>query len=90
MAAKKLTDAQAKTILLKWPMRTKSVWPAPGGKVFGVRGQPRSGKAAGPKLASPGADLFTTQPDGLWVHFANTESSDVVAVEVRYRPELER
>ena len=82
MPAQQLTDAEAKKILLKWPTRTKSVWPAPGGKGFWMRGQPRTGSAAGPKLASPGADLFTTQPDGLWVHFADTGSADIVAVEV--------
>jgi len=82
MAKKKLKDAEAKKILLKWPTRTKTVWPAPGGKGYWVRGQPKDGSATGPKLSSPGAKLFTTQPDGLWIHFADTAYCDVVAVEV--------
>jgi hypothetical protein len=82
MAKKKLKDAEAKKILLKWPTRTKSVWPPPGGTGFWMRGYPSNGTSGGPRLASPGAKLFTTQPDGLWVHFAGWESCDVVAVEV--------
>lgn len=78
----KLRDREAKKILLKWPRRTIDLWPAPGGKGFWLRGQPKDGKAMGPRLASPGAKLFTTQPDGLWVHFGGTESCDVVVVEV--------
>lgn len=58
------------------------MWPAPSGRGFWVRGQPKQGEAAGPKLASPGATLFTTQPDGLWVHFDDVASCDVVAIEV--------
>jgi hypothetical protein len=82
MATKKLRDAEAKTILRKWPTRTKSVWPAPGGKGYWIRGQPTEGGKPGPKLSAPGAKLFTTQPDGLWVHFADRASCDAVAVEV--------
>lgn len=36
----------------------------------------------GPRISAPGAKLFTTQPDGLWVHFKSDVSCDVVAVEV--------
>lgn len=82
MAARKLTDSQAKTFLLKWPGRTKSVWPAPKGVGFWVRAQPVPGKVPGPKISSPGAKLFKTQPDGLWVHFANCDYCDVVVIEV--------
>jgi hypothetical protein len=82
MAANKLSDAQAKQILLGWPSRTKSVWPAPRGKGFWVRAQPVPAKITGPKISSPGAQLFKTQPDGLWVHFAETEYCDVVVIEV--------
>ncbi len=82
MAASKLSDAQAKTILLGWPGRTKSVWPSPGKKGFWIRAQPASTKMPGPKISSPGAALFKTQPDGLWVYFSGTEFCDVVVVEV--------
>lgn len=81
MSTKKLSDSQAKAILLRWPGRTR-LWPPPGGKGYWIRAQPRSGKIAGPKLSAPGAVLFRTQPDGMWVHFRNVESCDVVAIEV--------
>ena len=81
MATTKLTDAQAKAILLTWPTRT-NIWPAPGGIGYWLQAQPRSGSRPGPRLSSPGATLFRTQPDGLWVFFHDTQSCDVVAVEV--------
>jgi hypothetical protein len=82
MAKRRLTDAEAKAILLRWPGRTKGVWPAPNARGFWVRAQPRLGVAPGPRLSSPGAKLFTTQPDGLWAHFDEENSCDVVAIEV--------
>ena len=82
MASKKLKDSEAKRILLKWPMRTKRLWPVPGSEGFWIRGQPKDTKAPGPTISSPGAVLFKTQPDGLWAYFGNTESCDVVAIEV--------
>ena len=82
MAKRKLSDAEAKAILLKkWPTRTKH-WPPLGGRGYWLRGQPREGKMAGPKLASPGMKLFATQPDGLWIHFQGVASCDVVVIEV--------
>lgn len=81
MSKAKLSDSEAKKVLLKWPTRTK-LWPPPEGHGFWLQGQPKDGSCPGPRLASPGANLFHTQPDGLWVHFKNAESSDVVAVEV--------
>lgn len=77
----KLSDAEAKTVLLTWPNRTK-LWPPPTGRGFWIRGQPKQGLQAGPRLSSPGAKLFSTQPDGLWVHINDPASCDVVAVEV--------
>ena len=47
-----------------------------------ARGQPPTGRAPGPKLSAPGAKLYTTQPDGLFIYFAGTESCDAVAIEV--------
>lgn len=78
----KLSDGEAKRILLSWPRSTKKLWSPPGGEGAWVRAQPSEGGAAGPKIFSPGAKLFSTQPDGLWVHFSGLESCDVVAVEI--------
>jgi len=78
----KLSDAQAKTVLLTWPASTADLWPPPGGSGRWIRAQPVDGRAKGPRLASPGARLFVTQPDGLWVFFNGVDSCDVVAVEV--------
>lgn len=82
MPSIKLSDREAKNILLDWPTRTVDLWPPPGGKGCWLQGQPVSGPVPGPKLSSPGAKLFNTQPDGLWVHLAPTRSCDVIAVEV--------
>jgi hypothetical protein len=81
MPTNKLSDGEAKTILLGWPGRTK-IWPPPGGSGFWIRAQPKFRVKAGPTLSAPGASLFHTQPDGMWVHFRNDESCDVVVVEV--------
>lgn len=78
----KLSDAEAKAVLLKWPMRTTELWPPPGGKGAWIRAQPAGGASAGPRIYAPGSDLFATQPDGMWVHFNGTTSCDVVAIEV--------
>ncbi len=82
MANQKLSDREAKEILKKWPMRTSKLWPPPGGKGFWLQGQPNRGAAAGPRLSSPGAKLFNTQPDGLWLHFSDSDSCDAVVIEV--------
>lgn len=81
MAKQKLSDAEGKAILKKWPNRTK-LWPPPQGQGYWLKCQPKAGFATGPKLTSPGASLFSTQPDGLWVHFSGLTSCDVVAIEV--------
>jgi len=80
MSTEKLRDAEAKKILLGWPGRTK-LWPPPAATGYWLRGQPQNGKAAGPKLSAPGAKLFRTQPDGLWVHFRD-QHCDAVVLEV--------
>jgi hypothetical protein len=81
MSREKLSDKEAKDVLLSWPNRTK-LWPPPSGKGYWIRGQPTNGVTAGPRIASPGARLFRTQPDGLWVYINDPTSCDVVAVEV--------
>lgn len=81
MSKSQLSDKEAKGLLLRWPTRTK-LWPPPKGRGFWIRGQPKDRNRPGPRLSSPGATLFTTQPDGLWVHFNQAISCDVLAVEV--------
>ena len=81
MPATKLSDNEAKQILLGWPGRTKH-WPPPNGIGYWIRTQPKSGTRPGPTLSSPGASLFHTQPDGMWAHFREAESCDVVVIEV--------
>lgn len=82
MAKHKLSDGEAKDILLGWPTRTSRLWPPPGGTGYWIRGQPVSSGETGPRLSAPGATLFRTHPDGLWAHFRKRASCDVVAIEV--------
>ena len=82
MAKQTLSDAEGKAILKKWPNRTKKLWPPPTGKGFWLKGQPKSGVETGPRLSAPGATLFRTQPDGMYVHFQRARSCDVVAIEI--------
>lgn len=82
MAKKKLKDAEAKAILLKWPSSTSSVWPSPQGDGRWIQAQPVAGKAKSPRISSPGAKLFNTQPDGLYVYFNGESSCDLVVIEV--------
>jgi len=82
VSVEKLSDGDAKAILLGWPTRTRMLWPPPGGKGYWIQGQPKAGTKSGPCLSAPGATLFKTQPDGLWVHFQGLASCDVVVVEV--------
>ena len=79
---KKLSDAQAKEVLRAWPQTTRKLWqPVYGGGRW-LRAQPTDGGSAGPTISSPGATLFATQPDGLFVYFGDLESCDLVAIEV--------
>lgn len=82
MTNHRLSDGEAKAVLNRWPTRTRDLWPPPGGRGFWVQGQPKNGVQSGPRLSSPGAKLFKTQPDGLWVHFRDSTSCDVIVVEV--------
>ncbi len=77
----KLTDAQAKKILERWPQRTNKLWKPPGGKGFWLRACPSAGVAAYPHLSTPGAENFRTKPDGLYVFFHNFSFCDVVCIE---------
>ena len=81
MAKEKLSDREAKDVLRGWPTRTK-LWPPPLGRGFWLRAQPKDGYASAPRLAVPGATMFNTQPDGLWAHFSDSISCDVIVIEV--------
>jgi hypothetical protein len=79
----KLSDAEAKKILLEtWPRRTDSLWPCPRGDGYWMRVQPPESATKAPRIHSPGAKLFATQPDGLWIYLWKREFCDVVAFEV--------
>jgi hypothetical protein len=69
-------------ILLSWPKRSADLWPPPSGSGFWLQGQPRDEVEPGPTLSAPGATMFRTQPDGMWVYFHDWRSCDVVVVEV--------
>jgi hypothetical protein len=85
----KLEDREGKNILLKWPTRTKTIWATPGGRGYWLRGQPKphGDRATTPTISAPGARLFTTQPDGMWVYLKHPEFADVVAIEVCGSPQ---
>ena len=84
LAATKLTDATAKTILLNWPASTeKTCGRLRKATADGFGGSPSTGRRSVPRIGSPGAvKLFSTQPDGLFVYFSGLESCDVVVIEV--------
>lgn len=82
MAKNKLKNAESKAILLKWPAYTGKLWRAPQGDGRWIRGQPIDGRSTGPRIVSPGAKLFFTQPDGLFIYFNGVESCDIVVIEV--------
>jgi len=81
MAAEKLSDAEATQILLCWQTRTMT-WPAPSGTGYWLQAQPKSDANPGPRILSPGATQFPTQPDDLWAFFHPFGSCDLVAEEV--------
>lgn len=82
MSKKSLLDKEAKAILKKWPMRPTKLFKTSKTVGHWLRAQPPDGKAAGPVLVTPGASIFTTQPDGLWLWFGEMAFVDVIAVEV--------
>lgn len=89
VAKPKLTDPEAKALLAQWPASSgdvvkTDVWPTPHGRGAWLRAQPPDpSSGAGPTLTSPGATLFTTQPDGLWVWLGPEASfADLLAIEV--------
>lgn len=83
MAKKKLKDSEAKAILRKWPTSTNKLWGTSNGGLW-VQAQPKAkgSKLTHPRLNAPGASLFSTQPDGLWLNLVDDELADIIAVEV--------
>jgi hypothetical protein len=77
----KLSDADAKRILLTWPQRTATLWKRPNAKGYWLRASPSSGTAAYPHLSAPGATAFRTNPDGLYVYFHDCRFCDVICIE---------
>lgn len=47
-----------------------------------MRVQPPESTGRAPRIQSPGAELFATQPDGLWIYLWKKEFCDAVAFEV--------
>ncbi len=85
----KLSDREGKDLLLEWPGHSgdvvrSDVWPTPHGTGAWLRAQPPESRGRpGPRLRTPGGELFSTQPDGLWVWFgAGASFVDVLAVEI--------
>ncbi len=70
--------------LRSWPERTKSLWPQIAGKGFWLRARPGKSKSDTPcpLLKSPGASLFTTESDGLYVYFNGYDFVDVICIEI--------
>jgi hypothetical protein len=84
MAKPKLGDREAKDILLRWPTRTKKLWSTPRGSGYWLQAQPKGvgSTAPTPTIRVPGAELFSTQPDGMWVFLSDDSFADVVSIEV--------
>ena len=82
-AKKKRDDLIAKDKLRLWPMVTTTVWAPSVDDGCWLRAQPVDGGPAGPRLVGAGSDLFSTQPDGLWICLVPERGfADAVAVEV--------
>ena len=84
MPAKRLTDGEGKSVLRGWPGATEK-WSGQGRGRRWLRAQPipvPRPSYRSPWLSVPGADLFTTQPDGLWVSFPARTYCDIMVIEV--------
>lgn len=83
MSKASLRDREAKNILRRWPLRPTRLFRSSKTVGYWLRAQPPDGTDAGPVLITPGAELFSTQPDGLWLWFGTElRFVDVIAVEV--------
>lgn len=79
-----LSDAEAKSLLRKWPETTIKLWEPPAPNIRWLRAQPKepTGSAPAPRLGIVGAKRHRTHPDGMWVACVAGEYVDVVCVEV--------
>lgn len=81
------SDDQAKDILRDsqyWRTRTQK-WGVAKPVEYWIRCRPsdaKTDKRPLPTLCLPGANLFQTQPDGMWIYFRGTSCVDVLAIEV--------
>jgi len=81
------TDKQAKAILRDsryWRVRTQH-WGVASNSEYWIRCRPSDADADKrplPQLSLPGAELFKTQPDGMWAYFRGTTCVDVLAIEI--------
>jgi hypothetical protein len=81
------SDEAGKAILRDtsyWPTRTQQ-WGVASNSEYWIRCRPSDtagDKRPLPRLSLPGASLFTTQPDGMWVYFRGFTCADVLAVEI--------
>lgn len=84
MAKDTLSDAEAKAILRGWPNRTKKLWSTPKNRGYWLRAQPKAqgSTISTPTIRLPGANLFRTQPDGMWVYLSDDDFADVICIEV--------
>lgn len=83
MSRESLRDREAKDILRSWGTRPTKLFRSSKTVGYWLRAQPPDGNVTGPVLTAPGAELFTTQPDGLWLWFGGgMRFVDVIAVEV--------
>jgi hypothetical protein len=84
MSQGNLTDQEGKNTLRHWPTRIKRLWGTPSTHGFWIRAQPKlpAEKHPSPTIRVPGARLFTTQPDAMWVFLAGDEYADAMVVEI--------
>ena len=85
MANLKLSDANGKAILRKWPKRTQTLWATPTTKTYWLQAHPKipKSKIKSPTLGPPATKNFHTHPDGMWVYFdPSLRFVDVMSVEV--------
>ena len=78
----RLSDSQAKDVLRKWPRRTRGMWLPSKEAGWWIRAQPKDlvENTATPTIRIPGASLFSTQPDGMWI-YVGLGYADAVVVE---------
>lgn len=76
-----MNDKQAKAILKDvWRERTR-LWERPDPDGWWMRARPGPRSPVMPYLKTPGAKLFKTQPDGLWLYLSGQEWADAICIE---------